>query len=967
MDQKLLNALDNISEGLQQLAESLAEDKEAKSATAEAIQSGNFGKQLQTISENISEIKTNTEEILKNQKTIIDLSKERESKKTQDIEVSKEREEQISRGVGTILMIAVAVLAIGSAFNLVGSVDVLSVIGLSLAITIISIAFEKIAKLDLDVEQASIASGAIVVMSIAFAVSSYFLARTSNVSPSQFASLIVMSSAFAIMSYGIKNMIDAFDGVSLGQVVTASIFIPIILPVLAWSISKASGYLAETKSIGLASFFGAILTSGVFVVLSFAMKNIVSSFQGMDFETAVLAAGLSSILFVGFSFAIMASSKFLSATTPIGLSQFFSAAMVSGVFVILSFGLRQIIKSFQGMDFKTAIVASAAAPLIFTTLSLAIMASSQFLKDTANIDSSKMLNILLLSGTLAVAVSLMILPIKLIDKLKVGLGTVLKGGIAIVAIAGVIAASSQILNLGNYEDYPNLDWISGVSLSLLTFGVSAIGLGLFVAGPQALIFAAGMAAILGVAGTIVATSKILQNGNYNNTGMYDWAKSTALLFGTFAPIIIALGAVGIASSVVQAFGADNPFEKANRMMLDIASTIVHVSFELQKGSYAGGPSEDWAKGTALAIGAFAPVYEAISNSKGFFSSGISVEDMTNGIRSISNSIIESASIFNSNRVGFTGSYPSEKWSKGVGGAITAFAPVFDLLMEKTGFFTSGKSVINDIKDGIKGIAQSIVEVAGVFSSENVDWESYPDKEWSSNVGKSIGSFTAMAKYIDDEDANYKKVLYTANKISEVARILYDKDGIFSTSIDSNYVSGISKNIIDFNNLVKEITNEGDRSFLDNVRESASDIFATDPIVRIAKRMVTLAEGYDTLASSLINLGTAMRSLNVTDFNDIVKFTGQITNPEAFDIQKTESGASGNDENNNTNVVSETKSDKKQANDVLEEKLDKVIELLSNIDNSTSSLNNMLRELSEENEGDPEEGFKGFLQKMHDGL
>jgi len=180
MDQKLLDALDNIGNGLEQLAESLHDKKEATSATAQAIQSGDFGKQLQTISENISEIKTNTEEIIRNQKTIIDLSKEQEAKKTEGVEVSKEKKEQISRGVGTILMIAVAVIAIGSAFNLVGSVDVMSVIALSLAMTIVSVAFEKIAKLELDPSQASMAGATMVIASIAFAISSYFLSKTEH-------------------------------------------------------------------------------------------------------------------------------------------------------------------------------------------------------------------------------------------------------------------------------------------------------------------------------------------------------------------------------------------------------------------------------------------------------------------------------------------------------------------------------------------------------------------------------------------------------------------------------------------------------------------------------------------------------------------------------------------------------------------------------------------------------------------
>ena len=67
--------------------------------------------------------------------------------------------------------------------------------------------------------------------------------------------------------------------------------------------------------------------------------------------------------------------------------------------------------------------------------------------------------------------------------------------------------------------------------------------------------------------------------------------------------------------------------------------------------------------------------------------------------------------------------------------------------------------------------------------------------------------------------------------------------------------------------------------------------------------------------------------------------------------------------NNSNFTDQREGNNNQNNQVLEEKLDRVIQLLSNIDNSTSSLNGMLNELSEEADGDPEGGFSSFLKKM----
>ena len=46
MDQKLLQALNNVGFALESLTEAIQSNQDAKSSTAEAIKSGNFGKQL---------------------------------------------------------------------------------------------------------------------------------------------------------------------------------------------------------------------------------------------------------------------------------------------------------------------------------------------------------------------------------------------------------------------------------------------------------------------------------------------------------------------------------------------------------------------------------------------------------------------------------------------------------------------------------------------------------------------------------------------------------------------------------------------------------------------------------------------------------------------------------------------------------------------------------------------------------
>ena len=112
MDKQLLNALDNLSNALDMIAESLKDKGGSKSDTTSALQSGNFIEQIKEISIGVQSIKKDTEEILKQQKTILEMSKKKESdKKTGDLESDPKKESSLKKGVASILLIAVAVLA----------------------------------------------------------------------------------------------------------------------------------------------------------------------------------------------------------------------------------------------------------------------------------------------------------------------------------------------------------------------------------------------------------------------------------------------------------------------------------------------------------------------------------------------------------------------------------------------------------------------------------------------------------------------------------------------------------------------------------------------------------------------------------------------------------------------------------------------------------------------------------------
>jgi hypothetical protein len=1114
MDQKLLNALNNIGLALEELVDALNTKSEASTATGSAIQSGNFAEDLKSINEGIKSIKADTQTIIKNQQTIIAQGKERESAKTKDIETDPKKESDIKKGVGTILLIAVAVLAIGMAFKLVGDVNILSVIGLALGITLVAIAFEKVAELKLGLKEAAIAAAVMVIMSVGLMISSHILSLVQPVSPIKMLTAIFISAGFAVLGPSISKLVLAFKGMSIIDLIKTVIFLPLILPAISLGIALSSEFLQKVQPIGLSQFISSILISGIFVVLAFGLKKMMSAFKGIDPKTAAIAAASVPVMMIALSLAIWGSSEILQNVQPISLSQFFTSLFISIVFVALSFSLSNILKSLKGIDPVTAAIAAGSIPILMIAMSAAIWGSSEFLNMVVPITFDKFVSALLISIVfigLSFAASLIIKQMKGIDpktlatavigipllmvamsvaiwlssiildnmtivsedKLinaglvgaglailaiamaptikvlsKIGIGEIIKGALIIPILAAAVMVSSLILNLGTYENYPGLGWVAGVSLSLLTFGLGALALGAAVFGPQALVFAAGLGAILVVAGIIVGVSHILKAGKYDNPGMLEWAAAVSLLYLTFTPIMLILGAAALASAVVSLFGPD-PWKMAQTAIEDVAKTIVSTSIILSEGytdkdgnkvkpNYKGGPTKEWAdgisvalgafspiygmlmanaifsifggggvgpddftnaiktvsqgivsaanffaspenpgvwaghptkewaEGVGLAIGAFAPVYEILAKNSGWFSSGVSPEDFAGkfddsgklikdgAIQVIARGIISAAKFFAENTSPFEeGMYPSKNWGEGVGASLGAFAPVFDMLMEKSGFWKSGDSVINDMVKGIVGVSTAIVRVAKMFSSSSKGniFEVYPKKEWGDAVNKTIHTFTDIAKYLEKEEAPYWRITNVVDRMTKVAKTLFTNSDAFSKTIDPNFISNLSKNMLDFNQLVKELTASEDEGMLSRF---GNNLLGTDPIMQIAKRMITLAEGYDKLADSLIKLGGAMKVLNITDIRMLGGLSPALAKPDEskkgglmdsakslFGFKKAETGP--------TVGTGDKGVGGKESS--LKEDMAKIIKLLTNIDKSTEessiSLSEMLVQLRDE--------------------
>jgi hypothetical protein len=126
-----------------------------------------------------------------------------------------------------------------------------------------------------------------------------------------------------------------------------------------------------------------------------------------------------------------------------------------------------------------------------------------------------------------------------------------------------------------------------------------------------------------------------------------------------------------------------------------------------------------------------------------------MESYVGAIKTISGGIVSAAYFFAANKAPFDeGNYPSEKWGKGVGGALSAFAPVFQALSdEDIGFVSDMVTAIDWITKGMI-ISAANFTIASAKSGGKI-WDSYPSEEWANGVGTAIQAFASSIGDLKD--------------------------------------------------------------------------------------------------------------------------------------------------------------------------------------------------------------------------
>ena len=635
MDKKLLDALNNLSYALEEIADILSKkDKTAKSATTTALQSNDLDKKVTMIDKGVKQLLEDNKKILKNQETILSIAREKSSPvetSSADTASDPKKKSMIKDGLGIILMIAAGILAIGLAFKVVGGVNIGSVIAISLALPLIAIAFERIAQMK-DLKSDNVKNILVVILGISAAIvgaslllsmikplsagqivsaifvsstlvilsygieklmpaikgitksdlinlplvllmitgavvgSSYILSLIKTISPAQALTAVFIAATFAVISFNIKKMIDGIGDldlkklvllplvlivisgaiaassylfgmiktISVGQAITAIliaatfsviafglgrlvegvkgvdpkslIFLPIVMVLISLAIVGSSYVLSMIKPIGFAQAVTAILIAATFSVIAYGLPGLINAMNKIGGPSqAAKAVVLLPIILVGVSLAIMLSSYLFAGIVPISGPQFLTALGISIVFIPISFALPFIAKAVENINLTKIVT----LPLIMMAMAAAILGASLLFQYIKPIDPGLLFNIVLIAATVAIVSIAMSFAIFIINKLNLSLGSVIKGGICIIIIAGAIAVSSLILSMGTYKNAPPIGWAVAFAFALLILTPAVILLGL--AGLP--IVAMGAIGLVIMAAAITAASYILSYVN----------------------------------------------------------------------------------------------------------------------------------------------------------------------------------------------------------------------------------------------------------------------------------------------------------------------------------------------------------------------------------------------------------------------------------------------------------------------
>jgi len=781
-----IGKLSDFTKSLDNLVELLQEQQKSNPSEVVNTMFEGMDTKISTIAENLEEVKTNTVEINKNVEKILTVvkskQKQEESGMFGDV-ADKKNKSSVIEGVKTIILIAAGVLAIGMAFKIIGGVDFFSVLALGMSILLIAHAFAEIASLKDDkgkpigLERAGVAAIMMIMMSGALLVSGFILKQMPLIGIFELISIVGVGLGVGIATY---LMLKGIGGLNTKQLAMAPL-VPLIIPLIVAGIVAAGFILQFMPDVTKEQIINSLLVALAVAPMAIAVGFLLKGLKDATIPQLIFASLAIPIITGG----IVAGSYILQYMPDIaadGKKIVMGSLVVGGATLAMVPTMYLLGKS--GLLKPAAILELLIGVGAIALLSVSVVAAAYILQYMPELDSEEKI----IMGALAVGgVTLAMIPTIFLLK-KAGLLSpksileLLIGAGAIVILSTAVMLASWILSVGNYSNYPSFEWAAGVGLSMLSFALPVVGLGMLImSGIGALALLAGAGAVLGMAGVIVGVAEILSTYNgWSNNDSYpsiEWSESVGMSLMSFSKAILLNSAAGLLNSIGSFFGGGGETESP---LYGIVDTIIGVAQRLDSGSKgfdwktASHPTKEWAEGIGLSIMAFASAIKDINSIGSTFGfGGMDVDDFIAASEGMIKGMIGVAKLMNKevNQAFWDGaSYPTKKWAEGVGGSLSAFSSSLK------DFDAAGVDAeeVNEVQESMVGLAIALIEVAkefnkseGVFKVENL-----PGVEYGENLTASLNAFTTSLKKTKDIDKdNVNMLVYLGESISDYSEYM----------------------------------------------------------------------------------------------------------------------------------------------------------------------------------------------------
>jgi len=810
------------------------------------------------------------------------IKKQRESGMFENVEDPKNKN-KIVDGIKVVILIAAGVLALGLAFKIIGKVDFLSVMALSSAMLLMSIAFSKMQDQKMDIMKVIKISAILPIMAVGLALSGFFLKNFPEFSLRQGLSILLIGGALGLATFLLLKAIDKLSIKSLFMVP----FIVLILPLIALGLVKASSILKGMQTISPMQILSVGLVGLALGVAMYAISFSMKHMKGITFPQVLMFTAMIPLIALGLVLASQILQDFQPINNPLGLLK---GSVVIGLAVLaVSFSVVLIGRFLKGKekDLAIGIIGAIAVAGAIVSISYIFKALPTELNAPDMMWSLKVGLSILIFSSIAVLIAIM-----MNATLSMGYGTGSGAGgsiggsiggsmkalgvgvLAVVAIAATIVIVSQIFRLFA-TDSPVVDpmWSLGVGLSILLLSVPVILIGTIISsGVGAIALGLGLLALPLIALSMVAVQAILGLATWSdNYPKSDWALGvgTSLILFATASILAAPAALG--SAVMKFLTGEDPLVKISKSMISVAKEL--SSFDWKSANY---PTKEWSLGVGTALALFATAYATIMALEGvgrvftFLTGGGKSKSFNEFVLSAADTMVTARDKIDSGNWS-TKNYPSKEFAEGVGGLLVSMAKAYAIVVATEGFnkiinFFSGKS--DTFTVFVENAAHTMVTARNILTG--VDWSSakFPSKAYSEGVGQFLismaeaysklndrGFFGTIAAILGVKQMPLKDFVVDSATALKLTSDIWSKSD-FSKYPSEKYINAFSYFIISISDLIQK----GNFNLNDTKTFNTSMDFIVPAIEKLSKLPIindSMIKNMKNIKETLIELASAV--------------------------------------------------------------------------------------------------------------